>query len=72
MGIKRLFSTISPMFEDTNISKLKGKKIGVDGMAWLYQSFFCNYDSSEDCYIGILRQLELRINLLNSFELDVR
>lgn len=66
MGIKRLFSLLSPLFENTNISTVKEHKIGVDGMAWLYQSFFCNYDSSEDGYIGILRQLELKINLMNS------
>lgn len=72
MGIKRLFSLLSPMFEEWNISELSDMKIGVDGMAWLYQSFFCNYDSSEEDYIGILRQVELKINLLNSFNIDVR
>ena len=71
MGIKRLFSFLSPMFENINIEQLKGHKIGVDGMAWLYQSFFCNYDSSQDGHIGILRQLELKINLMNSLNIDV-
>lgn len=71
MGIKRLFSLVSPLFTDTNIEKLKERKIGVDGMAWLYQSFFCNYDSSSEGYIGILRQIELKINLMKSLEIDV-
>lgn len=71
MGIKRLFSLLSPMFEQRNISEFSGATIGVDGMAWLYQSFFCNYDSSEDGYIGLLRQVELKINLMDSFGIDV-
>lgn len=72
MGIKRLFSLLSPLFETINIEQLKDKVIGVDGMAWLYQSFFCNYDSSEDGYIGILRQLDLKINLMKAKGIKVR
>ena len=71
MGIKRLFSLLKPLFDDINIKDIKDKKIGVDGMAWLYQSFFCNYDSSETEYMGMLRQLERKINLLNGLGIKV-
>ncbi len=72
MGIKRLFPVLSPFFEDAKMTSLQGKTIGVDGMGWLYQSYFCNYESSKESYIGILRQLELKINLMNEWKLDVR
>lgn len=71
MGIKRLFSLFSPLFEPTSIETLKDSRIGIDGMAWLYQSFFCNFDSSEDSYIGMLRQVEFKINLLRRYNIDV-
>ena len=71
MGIKRLFSLLSPLFETVNISELGDITIGVDGMAWLYQSFFCNYDSSENEYIGILRQLERKINIMKKMGVKV-
>lgn len=71
MGIKRLFSLLAPAFDTVHLKDLKIRKLGVDGMAWVYQAFFCNYDSSEEGHIGFIRQLDLKINLLKKLKIDV-
>lgn len=72
MGIKRLFSFLKPLFEDKELKDFRGKKIGIDGMAWIYQSFFCNYDTSDGGFMGFVRQVDQKIKLMRDNKLKVR
>lgn len=73
MGIKRLFSNFRPLIEDTNISRFRGAKMGIDGMGWLYQAFFGfgDYDFDLQNPLPLIRLLENKIKLLEKFEIQV-
>lgn len=66
MGIKRLYSYLRYAFEEANLSKLSGKTVGIDAMGWLYQAYFCQCDLEAEVQLGIVRNMERKISLLEN------
>lgn len=64
MGIKRLYSYLRYAFVEEDLSKLSGKKVGIDAMGWLYQAYFCQCDLEAEIKLGIVRNMERKISLL--------
>lgn len=71
MGIKRLFSYLKPLFESRHISEFAGKRVGVDGMAWLYQAFFGFSDFEPENPLPLIRLIERKIQLLQDSKVEV-
>lgn len=71
MGIKRLTQFLRDEFHSTTIAALAGETVGVDTSSWIYQWFFCQYDSLVDPAILIIRNLEMRLKLFEANNVKV-
>ena len=60
MGIKRLFSYMKENFEQRDLSYLSGKRLGIDGMNWLYQAFFSVCENIDSIHVPMVRKFEYR------------
>lgn len=59
MGVKRLYSYIREAFNEVELSSIKNKKIGVDGINYLYKIYFLNNSVGElDMHLSIIRSVE--------------
>ena len=70
MGIKRLASFIRPLFKECKLEEFSGKKIGIDGMAWIYQAFFSFGDYVDSNHLAMIRIFEKKIQILDDANID--
>jgi hypothetical protein len=71
MGIKRLSQFLRDEFSTVNVSVLAGQTIGIDTSSWVYQLYFCQFDTIADPAILILRNIELRLKLFEKHKITV-
>ncbi len=69
MGIKRLYPNIKKVFIKQKLSYLKNKHVGIDVMGWLYSSFFNKGSLENEAYLGIMRNIELKVKVLKKFKI---
>ena len=70
MGIKRLFSYMKENFEQRDLSYLSGKRLGIDGMNWLYQAFFSVCENIDSIHVPMVRKVEYRFKLLEKYNIS--
>ena len=62
MGIKRLYSYLNIFYEEKNLDYLRDKKIGIDGMNWLYQAYFGSSDFQTEDQLSVIRLVEKKLH----------
>lgn len=72
MGVKRLKSYLRPQFRSVKLQTLEGKRVGIDGLGWLYKAF---YSVSSDpsphlLHLCLFRRLEAKFKTLQKFNIS--
>lgn len=70
MGIKRLLSTVRPLYREIKMEELEGKRLGIDAMAWIYQAFFSFGEYVDNNPLAMLRIFENKFKLLERNKID--
>ena len=66
MGVDSLLKTLESCFTKTNIRKLKGKRIGIDGHVWLHKSVYADnlgmaFNKNPLAYLKFLENMLLKL-----------
>ncbi len=71
MGIKRLYPNFQQIFEQIDLNQLRNKRIGIDGMGWLYSSIYNSGSLECEYQIGIIRNFMVKIKLLQKHKIQL-
>jgi len=72
MGIKNLFASLPTLSVPTDLSRLAGKRAGIDANGWMFQAYHAQYMSDAAQNItGLVRMFDQRLRMLDKHRITV-
>ena len=65
-----MYSYIKEAFQPTPLSKLSGKRVGIDAMCMLYQAYFSATDNETEFKLSIIRQINQKIQMFKDLNIE--